>query len=55
MEKTIDTMIKHPFATTMVITCIARSIAIVITAARGKAIWPSITVTKKGNEVVNNG
>lgn len=34
LDKTIDTMIKHPFATTMVIGCIAKSIAIIITACK---------------------
>ena len=38
MEKTFEAMIKRPFATVMVIGCIAKSIAIIISAARGEAV-----------------
>jgi hypothetical protein len=45
MEKTVEIIIKHPIASTIVITSIARGIAAIIVAARGGTIQPIMLVT----------
>lgn len=45
MEKTVETIVKHPIANTIVITSIARGIATIIVAVRGGTIQPIIEIT----------
>lgn len=45
MEKTVETIVKHPIASTIVITSIARGIAAIIVAARGGTIQPVVEIT----------
>lgn len=46
MEKTVETMVKHPIATTIIINCIVRGIATIISVARGGTVQPIILITK---------
>ena len=50
MEKTIETIVKHPIASTVVITSIARGIASIIVAARGGTVQPIVTITNIIND-----
>ena len=52
MEKTVETLVKHPIATTLIIGSIARSIATIIYAVKGKPIGPVVTINKAAT---NNG
>lgn len=45
MEKTVETIVKHPIASIIVITSIMRGIAAVIVAARGGTVQPIVLIT----------
>ena len=46
MSKTVETIVKHPIATTIIINCIVRGIATIIEVSRGGNIQPIIMITK---------
>lgn len=46
MQKTVETIVEHPIASVIVIGCIMRGIATIITAARGNSVQPIVTFTK---------
>lgn len=45
MEKTVETIVKHPFATALIIASITRGIATIIIAVRGGNVQPAMTIT----------
>ena len=51
MKKTIEVIVEHPIATTIVIGSIARSIATIIYAVKGKPIAPVVTINKGADEI----
>ena len=46
MKNTIETIVEHPIASTIVIGCILRGIASIVAAARGNSIQPVITIRR---------
>ena len=46
MKSTVETLVEHPIATTIVMGSIARSIAIIIYALKGKPFAPVVTINK---------
>jgi hypothetical protein len=47
MENTFETMVKHPFASAILIACITNGLANIIATLRGKPMAPIVNVVSE--------
>ena len=52
MNNTIETIVKHPIASTIIITSITRGIASIVAAAKSGNVNPIVTITNAVKEGV---